>query len=289
MRSCTAQRSALQGAASRLSAADPLAAPARTATAGARAAATTQHHDRPSLQQQAHFSSRAAVQAAASGVGAAGGGAAPNRQVRVRHILLRPENVGQAEELAACIASGELAFAEAAAAHSACPSGRTGGDLGWLGRGRTVPEFEAAAFSTPVGEMATATTQFGIHILLVEAERAAAAVRQMSVEELGERLAAAAVDGGGSVQLVDVREEREAELAALPGFQLLPLSRFQEWAPTITQLLDPSKETICLCHHGVRSMQMAHFLVDQGFGGVWNVTGGIDAYSRAVDSRVPLY
>lgn len=52
------------------------------------------------------------------------------------------------------------------------------------------------------------------------------------------------------------REEREEELASLPGFQLLPLSRFEQWGPHITKLLDPSRKTICLCHHGVRSMQV---------------------------------
>ena len=47
----------------------------------------------------------------------------------------------------------------------------------------------------------------------------------MSVQELGELLAVRGAGGGEDVQFVDVREEREAQLAALPHFQLLPLSR----------------------------------------------------------------
>lgn len=91
------------------------------------------------------------------------------------------------------------------------------------------------------------------------------------------------------VQLVDVREEWEHQTASLPGFQLLPLSQFGAWSGSIAQRLDPGKETLCLCHHGVRSMQMATFLASQGFTNVKNIVGGIDAYSRGVDPSVPLY
>ncbi|BDA49402.1 probable rhodanese-like/PpiC domain-containing protein 12, chloroplastic at C-terminar half [Coccomyxa sp. Obi] len=91
------------------------------------------------------------------------------------------------------------------------------------------------------------------------------------------------------VQLVDVREEHEQAIASLPGFQLMPLSRFQEWAPVVTEMLDPSKTTLVLCHHGVRSFRAASFLAQQGFEDVRNISGGIDAYSRVADSSVPLY
>lgn len=60
-------------------------------------------------------------------------------------------------------------------------------------------------------------------------------------------------------------------------------------ADKITEMLDPSKKTVVLCHHGVRSMNMSQFLVQQGFSDVHNVTGGIDAYSRGADPNVPLY
>ncbi|CAL8464709.1 g4244 [Coccomyxa elongata] len=91
------------------------------------------------------------------------------------------------------------------------------------------------------------------------------------------------------VQLVDVREEEEQSIASLPGFQLMPLSRFQEWGPVVTEMLDPSKTTLVLCHHGVRSFRAASFLAQQGFQDVRNISGGIDAYSRVADSSVPLY
>ena len=65
--------------------------------------------------------------------------------------------------------------------------------------------------------------------------------------------------------------------------------RFQEWGPQAAEMLDPEKETLVLCHHGVRSMRAATFLASQGFQNVKNISGGIDAYSRQADSSVPLY
>lgn len=49
----------------------------------------------------------------------------------------------------------------------------------------------------------------------------------------------------------------QSRACRLPHFQLFPLSRMEEWGSTLSQQLDPEKETIVLCHHGVRSMQMA--------------------------------
>jgi rhodanese-related sulfurtransferase len=53
--------------------------------------------------------------------------------------------------------------------------------------------------------------------------------------------------------------------------------------------VDPSREVVCLCHHGVRSNQAAYFFLSQGYTNVRNVTGGIDAYARVVDPAVPKY
>jgi rhodanese-related sulfurtransferase len=53
--------------------------------------------------------------------------------------------------------------------------------------------------------------------------------------------------------------------------------------------LDPTQPVLSLCHHGMRSLQVAHFLERQGFEQVFNIAGGIDAWSREVDASVPLY
>lgn len=182
---------------------------------------------------------------------------------------------------------GGADFSALAKAHSQCPSAQRGGDVGWLRQGQYFPEVEQVAFSTPVGALGRATSAGGHHLLKVMDSREDADVQHLSVQELGELLDNPILCE--EVQFVDVREEGEHQTARLPYFRLFPLSSSADWAPHIDELLDPEKETVVLCHHGVRSMNMAQFLVSRCFKDVKNVTGGIDAYSRAVDRSVPLY
>lgn len=110
-------------------------------------------------------------------------------------------------------------------------------------------------------------------------------IAQISVEDLARRIA----DSRDDLQLVDVREPQELELACLQGFENLPLSQFADWSGQIHTRLNPTKETLVLCHHGMRSAQMCQWLVSQGFTNVKNIIGGIDAYSLVVDSSIPRY
>jgi peptidyl-prolyl cis-trans isomerase C len=86
-------------------------------------------------------------------------------EVRASHLL-----VGSREEAEQCrqeILDGKT-FAEVAKRVSKCPSGAQGGDLGFFGRGRMVPQFDQVAFELPVGELSEPVqTQFGWHILTV--------------------------------------------------------------------------------------------------------------------------
>lgn len=108
---------------------------------------------------------------------------------------------------------------------------------------------------------------------------------QISVEELASRLAGSKE----GLQLLDVREPEEVEIAHLEGFENLPLSEFAEWSGEIQNRFDPHAETLVICHHGIRSAQMCQWLIAQGFTNVKNVTGGIDAYSLLVDREIPRY
>jgi rhodanese-related sulfurtransferase len=65
----------------------------------------------------------------------------------------------------------------------------------------------------------------------------------------------------------------------------LPLSEFQVWHDKLNQ----AAEIVVMCHHGVRSAQVCAFLAGQGFKKVWNLSGGIDAWSKEVDRNVPRY
>ena len=89
--------------------------------------------------------------------------------------------------------------------------------------------------------------------------------------------------------LLDVREPWEVETAAirLPGVPAkhIPMSRI----PERLQELDPSQSIVCICHHGVRSLQVVAFLERQGFESVYNLAGGIDAWSQEIDPSVPRY
>ncbi len=110
-------------------------------------------------------------------------------------------------------------------------------------------------------------------------------ITEISVKELAQRLSSSDPE----IQLVDVREPQEVAIAHIEGFVNLPLSEFPTWAEQIPTRFAPHAETLVLCHHGIRSAQMCHWLIAQGFTNVKNVAGGIDAYSMLVDSTIPQY
>lgn len=109
-------------------------------------------------------------------------------------------------------------------------------------------------------------------------------IPEISVEELAQYLAR-----GDKIQLIDVREPYEIEIAYIEGFDVLPLSQFSEWTDQIATRFNPEAETLVMCHHGIRSAQMCQWLIGIGFTNVKNVAGGIDAYSYLVDSSIPRY
>lgn len=108
-------------------------------------------------------------------------------------------------------------------------------------------------------------------------------MQQLSVHQLHERCAAMAP------LLLDVREDWEVALAAieLPGATLRHI-RMGEIAERFTEL-PAGQPIVCLCHHGVRSQQVAAFLEHQGFEQVFNLSGGIDAWASQVDPSLARY
>lgn len=86
-------------------------------------------------------------------------------------------------------------------------------------------------------------------------------------------------------QMVDVREPWEYQLCHLPASMPVPLGSL----PARLAELDAQRPTVLLCHHGARSMQAALFLEHNGFADVYNLRGGIDAWSRDVDPALPRY
>lgn len=105
-------------------------------------------------------------------------------------------------------------------------------------------------------------------------------MRHLTPEELAAHLAA-----GGQPVLLDVREPWEYHQVHLPDSRLLPMGEIMQRLDE----LDPGAETVVICHHGVRSQQVAHVLASRGFTRVINLKGGIDAWALTVDPAMPRY
>lgn len=91
--------------------------------------------------------------------------------------------------------------------------------------------------------------------------------------------------------IVDVREHQELAIAPFPGpVQHLPLSAAEQWMEGLAQQFDADQPIVVLCHAGVRSWQFGCWLLAQRPElNVWNLEGGIDAWSVQIDARVPRY
>lgn len=85
--------------------------------------------------------------------------------------------------------------------------------------------------------------------------------------------------------LLDVREGWEFEHCHIEGAVLMPMNSI----PARIDDLDEDARIVCICHHGVRSMQVAAFLERNGFGRITNLTGGIHAWALQVDTEMKKY
>ncbi|HEX4843286.1 MAG TPA: rhodanese-like domain-containing protein [Limnobacter sp.] len=90
---------------------------------------------------------------------------------------------------------------------------------------------------------------------------------------------------GDAPFLLDVREAWEFELAHIEGSKHLPMGQI----PNALEHIPSGQAVVCICHHGIRSQQVALFLKSRGFGDLYNLRGGIDAWSREVDPSCPTY
>ena len=108
----------------------------------------------------------------------------------------------------------------------------------------------------------------------------------ISASELKRRL-----DAEETLQLVDVREAMELDLARLQQPVIhLPLSQSETWIEQISSLINRDVPVVVLCHAGIRSWQFACWLMEaQGYEQVLNLHGGIDAWSVSADPSVPRY
>ncbi len=85
--------------------------------------------------------------------------------------------------------------------------------------------------------------------------------------------------------LLDVREPWEFEVCHIEGSRLMPMNSI----PEKFSELDKNQSIVCICHHGMRSWQVAAFLERQGFTQVINLEGGVDAWAQEVDAAMATY
>ena len=103
---------------------------------------------------------------------------------------------------------------------------------------------------------------------------------QIRSEELKRRL-----ESGETIQLLDVREVWEHEIARLEGATLIPLGELPERVGE----LDPEAPLVVYCHHGMRSYQAVVWLRQAGYPLAQNLAGGIDHWSQVIDPMVVRY
>jgi rhodanese-related sulfurtransferase len=105
-------------------------------------------------------------------------------------------------------------------------------------------------------------------------------IREVEPAALKQRL-----DTGKAPDLLDVREDWEAAICKLPGAKLIPMNEI----PGRVAELDPERELVVYCHHGVRSAHVCAWLMQQGFEKVANLAGGIEEWAAAVDPGMARY
>ncbi len=151
-------------------------------------------------------------------------------QTRARHILLRPspqlsreQAVARLQEVRAQILSGRVGFARAAQALSQDGSAQNGGDLGWVGPGQFVPEFEQVMNRLAPGQLSEPlVSRFGVHILEVT-ERRRVAVPEAEQRELARAaLREQRLDEAYLQWVEEVRGRAYVELREAP--EVLPLA-----------------------------------------------------------------
>ena len=113
-------------------------------------------------------------------------------------------------------------------------------------------------------------------------------IQQLSVSELS-ALLDEQPEQLANWQVIDVREPWELERASIkhPKFRHthIPMAT----VPLRHQELDKAKNILVMCRTGGRSMQVANYLVQNGFPSIYNLQGGITAWSREIDQSVPTY
>ena len=106
---------------------------------------------------------------------------------------------------------------------------------------------------------------------------------EITPQEVQSRLKA-----GDRLVLIDVREPEEEAISRLEGSVLIPMQSIPGELQRLEAMADESDLAV-LCHHGVRSLNVAAWLRERGIENCFSVAGGIDRWSAEIDPAVPRY
>ncbi len=93
------------------------------------------------------------------------------------------------------------------------------------------------------------------------------------------------LDAGEKPRLLDVREAWEYDLCSIEGSSNISMSNIDQ----ILNEFKPDDEIIVICHHGMRSFQVANYLEGQDYTNITNLEGGVDAWAKSVDAAMAQY
>ncbi len=96
------------------------------------------------------------------------------------------------------------------------------------------------------------------------------------------------LETGEKLALIDVREPEEFQIARVEGAELIPMRTVQAELSRLDARADETP-LIVFCHHGVRSLNVVHWLREQGVEACQSMAGGIDRWSLEIDPSVPRY
>lgn len=85
--------------------------------------------------------------------------------------------------------------------------------------------------------------------------------------------------------LLDVRQPWELDICKIESCVFIPMSQI----PTKVDSLDAERETVVICHHGIRSRSVGRYLEHAGFSNIINLSGGVDQWAKTVDKQMATY
>lgn len=111
-------------------------------------------------------------------------------------------------------------------------------------------------------------------------------MRELSALQLKAHLEACQLESNRQQPLLlDVRQPWEFDICKIESSILVPMAQI----PVEAESLDFDRETVVICHHGIRSRSVGHYLEQAGFSNIINLSGGVDQWAKTVDNQMATY